>query len=669
MNIQYDAADSSQKVYPTWVKTVIPTVQADSNLVYRALFNAYLDSLMNKYTKADVRSTLRDSLLKYIPYADTSNLYYKKAMIDALLAYKFDKSDTTLYFKAAMVNALLGYKLDKSDTSNYMMSNMITALLAYKFDKSDTTLFYQRGFLDALLLLKLDKSDSTRWYTTAMINALLAYKMDKSDSTRWFTTAMVNALLSYKSDKSDSTNYFTENMINALLSYKFDKADTNLYYPKLYFDAAMAYKINWTDTATTIANKIFAANTYATLSGMSVYYSRGDTSSGTKGFHSRDYMTAWMNQKADTSYGNSKAMSTSLLSYKKNTADSLGVNDYVRNWKLGEYFPITDSSWFYRTAMIDALLSYRYLKSDSNSATLGFYPRNLMDAMLLHYYTRADSNSATLGFYSRAMIDAKIAEITTGGGITSLNGLNGASQTFAVDSAFAGVPSWFSDGTTHTFRLPFARFWKKSELDTANRWQPKGLPFDTTNRWNPKGLPFDTTNRWNPKGLPFDTTNRWSPKGTYLAPGDTASLLVSKNYGGNQYEVKGTAVLKATMPTVIGVACSDETTALTASTSVAKVTFRVPYAMTVTAVRASVTTAPTGATILVDIHESGTTILSTKVMIDATELTSTTATTGYVISDSALADDAEITVYADQVGSSVAGAGLKIWIIGTRIAP
>jgi len=31
-----------------------------------------------------------------------------------------------------------------------------------------------------------------------------------------------------------------------------------------------------------------------------------------------------------------------------------------------------------------------------------------------------------------------------------------------------------------------------------------------------------------------------------------------------------------------------------------------------------------------------------------------------------LADDAEITIDIDQVGSTVAGAGLKIWLIGTR---
>ena len=114
----------------------------------------------------------------------------------------------------------------------------------------------------------------------------------------------------------------------------------------------------------------------------------------------------------------------------------------------------------------------------------------------------------------------------------------------------------------------------------------------------------------------------------------------------------------------LGIAISDETTALTTGT--AKATFRMPYAMTLTEVRASVTTAPTGAALQFDINESGTTILSTKITIDAAEKTSETAATAPVISDSALADDAEITIDIDQVGSTVAGAGAKIWLIGTR---
>lgn len=121
--------------------------------------------------------------------------------------------------------------------------------------------------------------------------------------------------------------------------------------------------------------------------------------------------------------------------------------------------------------------------------------------------------------------------------------------------------------------------------------------------------------------------------------------------------------LTADKPTeTIIIACSDETTAITTGT--AKVTFRMPYAFTVTAVRASVTTAPTGSTILIDINESGTTILSTKLMIDASEKTSTTAATPAVISDSALADDAEMTIDFDQVGSTIAGAGVKVYLIG-----
>ena len=52
--------------------------------------------------------------------------------------------------------------------------------------------------------------------------------------------------------------------------------------------------------------------------------------------------------------------------------------------------------------------------------------------------------------------------------------------------------------------------------------------------------------------------------------------------------------------------------------------------------------------------------------IDATEKTSTTAATPAVISDSALADDAEITIDIDQIGGGDAGAGLKVTLIGTR---
>jgi len=88
--------------------------------------------------------------------------------------------------------------------------------------------------------------------------------------------------------------------------------------------------------------------------------------------------------------------------------------------------------------------------------------------------------------------------------------------------------------------------------------------------------------------------------------------------------------------------------------------------MTVTSVRASLSTAQTSGSIFtVDINEAGNTILSTKLTIDNTEKTSVTAATPPVISDTALADDAEITIDVDQVGDGTA-KGLKITIKGTR---
>jgi len=115
---------------------------------------------------------------------------------------------------------------------------------------------------------------------------------------------------------------------------------------------------------------------------------------------------------------------------------------------------------------------------------------------------------------------------------------------------------------------------------------------------------------------------------------------------------------------VLQLAASDETTDLTAGAG--KVTFRMPYAMTLTGVRASVNTAPTGSVFIVDINESGTSVLSTKLSIDASEKTSVTAATAAVISDVSLADDAEITIDIDQVGSTAPGKGLKVTLIGTR---
>lgn len=104
------------------------------------------------------------------------------------------------------------------------------------------------------------------------------------------------------------------------------------------------------------------------------------------------------------------------------------------------------------------------------------------------------------------------------------------------------------------------------------------------------------------------------------------------------------------------VALSDQTTDLATGTAAA--TMYLPAAATLNAVRAYVNTVPTGSTIIVDINEAGTTVLSTKLSIDASEGTSGTAASAAVISDSSIAANAVITFDIDQVGSTIKGKGL-----------
>ena len=144
----------------------------------------------------------------------------------------------------------------------------------------------------------------------------------------------------------------------------------------------------------------------------------------------------------------------------------------------------------------------------------------------------------------------------------------------------------------------------------------------------------------------------------------TGAELVYVGQAGNDAVTTMQDIANLTNVQSIVVAASDETTAL--ATGTAKVTFRMPYAFTLTSVRASLTTAQSSGSIFtVDINEGGTSILSTKLTIDNTEKTSTTAATAAVISDTALADDAEITIDIDQIGDGTA-KGLKVTLIGTR---
>lgn len=149
----------------------------------------------------------------------------------------------------------------------------------------------------------------------------------------------------------------------------------------------------------------------------------------------------------------------------------------------------------------------------------------------------------------------------------------------------------------------------------------------------------------------------------------TAAGLVSviEDHRSGLYGIHGQPDAIGTDTTsVLAVAVGDETTPVTTGT--AKITFRVPYDFTLTQVpRASLTTAQgSGSLLTVDINKNGSSILSTKITIDNGEKTSKTAATQPVLSSSSLADDDEITVDIDVVGTSGA-AGLKVYLIGKKV--
>ena len=144
---------------------------------------------------------------------------------------------------------------------------------------------------------------------------------------------------------------------------------------------------------------------------------------------------------------------------------------------------------------------------------------------------------------------------------------------------------------------------------------------------------------------------------------NTGSAGAPVLYNGALGTPSGGNVTNCTVKDFYPAALSNESDALTTGL---KLTFRIPYACTLSAVRIDVSTAPTGSVIIVDVKESGTTIFSTKPQIAVGDKTSVGGAVPGVISDTALAENAEITVFIDQIGSTIAGSGLKIVFILTR---
>lgn len=111
------------------------------------------------------------------------------------------------------------------------------------------------------------------------------------------------------------------------------------------------------------------------------------------------------------------------------------------------------------------------------------------------------------------------------------------------------------------------------------------------------------------------------------------------------------------------VAVSDETTVLATGTN--KIKFRMPFAFTVTDIRASLNVAATGGSFTVDVNKEGATIMnSAKLVFSANKKSTFTSSTKPQITTPNLEDDSEIEVDIDNIGTGGVAAGLKIMLIG-----
>lgn len=135
----------------------------------------------------------------------------------------------------------------------------------------------------------------------------------------------------------------------------------------------------------------------------------------------------------------------------------------------------------------------------------------------------------------------------------------------------------------------------------------------------------------------------------------------TQTQGDNSTKLATTAYVQSS-PEAMMVAVSDETTAITTGT--AKLTFRMPYAFTVTSVKGSLSTASSSGLPQFDVNKNGSTIFSTNPTFDVSEKTTATAATPSVISGStvAFAADDEVTIDIDTAGTGA--KGLKVYLIG-----
>ena len=149
-----------------------------------------------------------------------------------------------------------------------------------------------------------------------------------------------------------------------------------------------------------------------------------------------------------------------------------------------------------------------------------------------------------------------------------------------------------------------------------------------------------------------------------VAPANTDKLVIVDG-STTKYITAGNLI-----PAEIGIACSDETTAITTGNTAAdtqKASILIPRAMTVTEVKCNLyKKADDDVTIDVNYHasapEDAARMLNAALTMADTDLTATTSTFASSATFFLLAEDSFVTVDVDDAGTTA--FGLKVWLLG-----
>jgi len=163
---------------------------------------------------------------------------------------------------------------------------------------------------------------------------------------------------------------------------------------------------------------------------------------------------------------------------------------------------------------------------------------------------------------------------------------------------------------------------------------------------------------------------------TTLASGETGDITIDAG-GGVKIDADSGAITFAdggvTLATIASLrqecfmmAASDETTDITATAD--KVRIQMPYAFTLTEIKASLTTAPTGSgatTVNVYNVTDGDTVINTAALSFAAAAISANSTS-FTAGQETIAEDAVIAVDVAAIAGTTGGAGLKVTLIGNQ---